>query len=85
MKKKLIDGAKLKQLRKESGITQIQMAKYLEISRETVIAIENNHPGSIDNLSFEKVNSWGRYCRSKVSRDTYEEWVNYLKKLLKLT
>lgn len=84
MKKKTIDGARLKQLRTESGVTQAQMAEHLGISRETIIAIEQNKPGSIDKLSFEKVNNWGRFCRAKVSISTFEDWKLYLKKMLKL-
>lgn len=84
MNRILVDGTKLRQLRVDSGVTQIQMAQKLGISRDTIIAIEKNVPGTIAKLSFEKVNDWGRYCRSRVARSTYEEWVNYLKKMLSL-
>lgn len=32
----------IKQLRKEAGLRQEDMAKQLEVSRQTIIAIENN-------------------------------------------
>ncbi|MGR5980897.1 helix-turn-helix transcriptional regulator [Bacillus cereus] len=34
---------RIKELRKQYNITQIQMAKDLEVTRQTIIAIENHH------------------------------------------
>jgi len=34
---------RIKELRKQHNITQIQMAKDLEVTRQTIIAIENHH------------------------------------------
>ncbi|MBY0040881.1 helix-turn-helix transcriptional regulator [Bacillus cereus] len=34
---------RIKELRKQHSITQIQMAKDLEVTRQTIIAIENHH------------------------------------------
>ncbi|MDZ4411867.1 helix-turn-helix transcriptional regulator [Bacillus cereus] len=34
---------RIKEYRKQNNITQIQMAKDLEVTRQTIIAIENHH------------------------------------------
>ncbi|PGO44171.1 transcriptional regulator [Bacillus thuringiensis] len=34
---------KIKELRVQNKITQIQMAKDLQVTRQTIVAIENNH------------------------------------------
>ncbi|WP_028403225.1 helix-turn-helix transcriptional regulator [Ectobacillus panaciterrae] len=34
---------RIKELRTEHNITQIQMAKDLQVTRQTIVAIENNH------------------------------------------
>ncbi|MED3616067.1 helix-turn-helix transcriptional regulator [Bacillus wiedmannii] len=34
---------KIKELRVQHEITQIQMAKDLQVTRQTIVAIENNH------------------------------------------
>ena len=60
------------------------MADKLGLSRETIIAIEKNHSGSIKKLSIEHLNIWGRFRHSKVTSSRYRLWLNYLKKLLKL-
>lgn len=84
MAKRYIDGEKLRQLRKESGLTQIAMAERLQVSRETVINIEKNHPPTIENLSLDIVNNWSRICRGHLSTATRRSWQDYLKKLLDL-
>ncbi|KOS24209.1 Cro/Cl family transcriptional regulator [Bacillus anthracis] len=34
---------KIKELRKQHQITQVQMAKDIQVTRQTIVAIENNH------------------------------------------
>jgi len=63
-------GRELKNLRKEAGFTQKVLASKIGISRETVIAIENEHPKTIDSLSLEVVNSWWVACRKSVSESS---------------
>ena len=81
---KFIDGEKLRLIRKESGMTQVQMAERLGISRETVINIEKCHMPTIENLSLALVNKWGRICRGCISAVSRRNWQSYLKKLLDL-
>ncbi|GHB66420.1 hypothetical protein GCM10008107_14520 [Psychrosphaera saromensis] len=63
-------GKELRGLRKEAGFTQAQIAKEIGISRETVVAIENEHPKVIDALSLEVVNAWWLACRQSVSESS---------------
>ncbi|PAJ75767.1 transcriptional regulator [Pseudoalteromonas sp. NBT06-2] len=63
-------GVELKNLRKEAGYTQKELAVIIGISRETVVAIENEHPKTIDSLSLEVVNAWWVTCRKSVSESS---------------
>ena len=84
MKMKTVDGTRLKNLRKLSTVTQDEMAKQLGISRQTVMAIESNTPEALDDLSFEKVNQWGRVCRNRIARLKLQEWIGDLKKIFRV-
>jgi len=63
-------GKELKSLRKEAGFTQKDLAQKIGISRETVIAIEREHPKTIESLSLEVVNAWWLSCRKSVSESS---------------
>lgn len=63
-------GKELKALRKEAGFTQAELAKVIGLSRETVVAIENEHPKTIEALSMEVVNGWWLACRKSVSESS---------------
>jgi len=67
-------GAHLKSLRKEAGLTQKELASRIGLSRETIVAIENEYVGSIDKLSIEVVNAWWSVCRRTVSAKTKESF-----------
>lgn len=60
-------GKELRALRKEAGFTQAEIAQHLSISRETVVAIENEHPKTIDALTLEVVNAWWVTCKKFVA------------------
>ncbi len=34
---------KIKELRKQNHITQVEMAKVMQVTRQTIVAIENHH------------------------------------------
>ncbi len=63
-------GKELKNLRKEACLTQKEIAAKIGISRETVVAIENEHPKTMDSLSLEVVNSWWIECRQSASESS---------------
>ena len=63
-------GIALRDLRKEAGFTQKSLASKIGISRETVVAIENEHAKTINSLSLEVVNAWWLSCRTLVSESS---------------
>jgi len=63
-------GKELRSLRKEAGFTQKDLATKIGISRETVIAIENEHAKTIASLSLDVVNAWWNLCRESVSESS---------------
>ncbi len=69
-RRKLFSGAQLKALRKESGLTQEDLAYRIGISRETVSAIENEKPETMNNISVEVISKWWSVCRQKASDQT---------------
>jgi len=63
-------GKHLKNLRIEAGYTQRELATRLGISRETVVAIENDHKASINSLKMDVVSDWWNVCKSRSSAET---------------
>lgn len=76
------DGSHLKALRKTTPYSQERMAELLDLSRETVSAIENNKDHAIRNLSIEMVNKWQHVCESHVDANTKQSFVGHLRKVL---
>lgn len=77
-------GKKLKEMRKESGYTQVELAVRLGISRETVIAIENEHPGTIDSLGVGTLKLWWKVCNQRISQQSRNDFVEYVKNFLNI-
>lgn len=73
-RKKKFSGAQLKALRKEAGYTQEELALRVGISRETVSAIENEKPETINNIGVEVISKWWSTCRQKASQQTRESF-----------
>ena len=79
------DGKQLRDLRKDAGYTQEEIAEKLSISRETVVAIENNHKQTIESLSFKKIVEWRAACESKADSISLSKFAQHLKSKLKIT
>ena len=73
-RKKKFSGAQLKALRKEAGYTQGELALRIGISRETVSAIENEKPETMNNIGVEVISKWWSICRQKASQQTRESF-----------
>ncbi len=69
----------LKSLRKEAGISQAALGERIGLSRETIIAIEKLHPGSVDTLEFNIVRKWYLACLAKASSETIEKFKHNVK------
>lgn len=70
---------RLRNMRKEAGITQKQMGDILGLSRETVLHIENGAQGSIDTLGIHVIRKWYGTCEDKLCPLTKKEWAVYIK------
>ena len=68
----------LKDLRKESGYTQLDLASRLGISRETVSAVENNKRSTIESLGLEVCNKWWAVCRTKARKNTRDRFMEQI-------
>ena len=73
-RRKMFSGAQLRSLRKEAGYTQEELAQRVGISRETVSAIENDKPETMDNIGVGVVNEWWSICRKTASHQTRESF-----------
>jgi DNA-binding XRE family transcriptional regulator len=68
--RKKIDIALLKSLRQEAGLTQKELGDAIGISRETISAIENEKPETINSLEADVVAAWNLTCQQRASADT---------------
>ncbi|MGJ8682680.1 helix-turn-helix domain-containing protein [Paraglaciecola sp.] len=73
-RRKMFSGEQLKALRKESGYTQEELALRVGISRETVSAIENEKPETMNSIGVEVISKWWSICRQKASEQTRESF-----------
>ncbi|UAA37314.1 transcriptional regulator [Paraneptunicella aestuarii] len=64
----------LKKLRLNSGMTQLDLATKLEISREKIVAIENCYLATMQELENEIIASWWRICKPQAEEDTKSEF-----------
>jgi len=76
------DGKQLRALRREAGLTQQQIAEKLCISRETVVAIENNKPSAIEGLKLKTIQMWCCACRPNIRYRTLDGFTHYLLNLV---
>lgn len=75
-----ISGALLKAMRKEADFTQEQLGARIGISRETVSAIENEKPETINAIGAEVISMWHIICKQGVSADTGTEFFGHVMK-----
>ena len=73
-RRKKFSGIQLRALRKEAGYTQGDLAIRIGISRETVSAIENEKPETMNSIGVEVINKWWSVCRQKASAQTRESF-----------
>lgn len=68
----------LRDLRKEAGFTQDELAPRIGISRETISAVENAKPETIDSLSIEMIRKWWSVCRLKAKENTRARFMDQI-------
>lgn len=62
------DGQELRDVRKLSGLSQEKLGEKIDKSRETISAIENNHPKAIEALTIDVIERWTRECYQEAKR-----------------
>jgi HTH-type transcriptional regulator/antitoxin HipB len=73
-RRKKFSGTQLRSLRKEAGYTQGELAFRVGISRETVSAIENEKPETMNAIGVEVISNWWSVCRQKASAQTRDSF-----------
>ncbi|MFT6992855.1 MAG: DNA-binding XRE family transcriptional regulator [Paraglaciecola sp.] len=68
----------LRDLRKEAGFTQEELAPRVGLGRETISAVENGKQETISNLSAETINKWWSVCRSKAKEETRQSFMGLI-------
>lgn len=76
----------LKQARKDvPSFTQVDLAKALRISRETVVAIENCHLKTMETLELEVVEKWWKVCKIRgITERTKERFAKLIARILQI-
>ena len=64
----------LRLLRRDNALTQEDLARELNISRETVVAVENCHSGAISAIPADIMSEWWKRCRDSASDDSRSEF-----------
>lgn len=79
-RKTKISGPLLRTLRQEAGYTQEALGKRVGISRETVSAIENEKPGSLNSIGAEVISMWYILCRQGATDHTQNRFFAHMMK-----
>ena len=74
----------LRQMRKDAGLTQREIAQRLFISRETVIAMENCYLGTMETMQSDLQEKWWDICRPRVTSSTYQAFRDFILQSFKL-
>jgi HTH-type transcriptional regulator/antitoxin HipB len=77
-KRTKIDVTLLRNMRKEAGFTQKELAARIGISRETVSAIETGKPETLNSIEAEVISTWHIICRQGVTPDTGIEFLSHI-------
>lgn len=75
-----ISGPLLRTLRLEAGYTQEELGKRVGISRETVSAIENEKPETINSIGAEVISTWYIVCRHDATSQTQNKFFDHVMK-----
>ena len=77
-------GKLLRQMRKEAGFTQVEMAKKVGLSRETVINIEKDSTETILALEAIVLRKWRSACGLKMTLNTIAAYKSAIMQYFKL-
>ena len=75
------EGQILKKLRTGAGLSQKELASRIGISRETVVAIEREHPGTINALKLKVIKKWYDTCGTANNSEAKKGFKAYILKM----
>lgn len=78
------EGQILKKLRKGANFSQKELASRIGISRETVVAIEREHPGTINALKLQVIKKWYDVCDTENNNEARKGFNKYILKLFNI-
>ena len=68
----------LKQLRKDAGLTQDELAQRMKVTRDVISHIENCHLQQMDNLKTDFEDKWWEVCQYTARPETKASWRSYI-------
>lgn len=74
------EGQILKNLRLGAGFSQKALAAKIGISRETVVAIEREHPNTIKALKMQVIKKWSDVCGAEDNATALNNFKVFIKK-----
>lgn len=84
MRSRKFSGKWLRKIRLEADYTQKELAARIGVSRETIVAIENEYPATINTISIYVIDRWWQVCHPGLSGDTRNDFVTYIKRFLRI-
>ena len=68
----------LKQLRKESGLTQEELSARIGLRRDFVSHIENCHLQQMEALRVDLEDKWWEVCKTSTTQKARDSWRRYI-------
>lgn len=85
MEAEYFDPKILRQLRREAGLYQKDLAEHLGVSRETVLHIEKGKQSSIRSLELVLLKKWFQICSEQASPTTKKRFAQQIINFLTLS
>ena len=85
MENEYFDPKILRQMRREAGLYQKDLAETLGVSRETVLHIEKGKASSIRSLELGLIRQWYLACAENTSPTTKKNFAKQINDFLKIT
>ena len=79
MSRRRFSAQQLRDMRLQAGYTQKELAARIGVSRETVVAIENDDPKTVNALKVDLLTRWWHACKTLIPNESRSSFVSYLK------
>lgn len=68
----------LRDMRLKAGYTQKELASKISVSRETIVAIENDDPKAVNALKVDLLTRWWHACKTLIPNESRTSFTSYL-------